>query len=119
MTKSTVVRILTDTTAVLPSEYIEAHGLEVIPQIIIFGQESYLEDYEISYSEFIRRLKASVDLPKTAAPPIGEAVKALERLMVEAGTVICIHPLHRVERDSSDRGNRQRRSLPRCRYPHH
>jgi fatty acid-binding protein DegV len=75
MTKSTVVRILTDTTAVLPSEYIEAHGLEVIPQIIIFGQESYLEDYEISYSEFIRRLKASVDLPKTAAPPIGEAVK--------------------------------------------
>jgi DegV family protein with EDD domain len=92
MPKSNAVRILTDTTAVLPSEYIKAHALEVIPQVIIFGQESYLEDYEISYSEFIHQLKISSDLPKTAAPPIGEAVKALERLTSEAETVICIHP---------------------------
>jgi DegV family protein with EDD domain len=92
MTNSSGVRILTDTTAVLPADYIEAHKLEVIPQVIIFGQESYLEDYELTYPEFLQRLRNAKELPKTAAPPVGEAVKSLEKYLSEAETVICIHP---------------------------
>lgn len=92
MTKSSSVRILTDTTAVLPPEYIEAHMLEVIPQVIIFGQESFLEDFELSYPDFLQRLRSAKDLPKTAAPPVGEAVRSLEKYLSEAETVICIHP---------------------------
>lgn len=86
------VRILTDTTAVLPADYIEAHNLEVIPQVIIFGQESYLEEVELTYPDFLQRLKRAADLPKTAAPPVGEAVKSLDKYLSEAETVICIHP---------------------------
>jgi DegV family protein with EDD domain len=92
MTTSSSVRILTDTTSCLPADYIEAHQLEVIPQVIIFGQESYLEDFELSYPDFLQRLKIAKELPKTAAPPIGEAVKSLEKTLSEAETVICIHP---------------------------
>ncbi len=92
MTKSSSVRILTDTTATLPADYIQAHNLEVIPQIIIFGQESYLEDFELSYPDFLQRLKSTKELPKTAAPPVGEAVKSLEKYLSEAEIVICLHP---------------------------
>ena len=91
MTTSSV-RILTDTTAVLPAAYIEEHKLEVIPQVIIFGQETFLEDFELSYPDFLQRLRSTKDLPKTAAPPVGEAVKSLERYLSEAETVICLHP---------------------------
>lgn len=86
------VRIVTDTTAVLPPEYARAHAVEVAPQVIIFGGESYLEQVELSTEEFIRRLKAAPELPKTAAPPPGEFVRAYRRQLAAAETVISIHP---------------------------
>ena len=89
---SSLVRIVTDTTAVLPPEYIAAHPVEVVPQVVLFGQESFLEDVELSYSDFIRRLKMSAQLPKTAAPPPGELVKAYARQLAAAQTVLSIHP---------------------------
>ncbi len=86
------IRIVTDTTAVLPQEYAVAHHVQVVPQIILFGQESFQEDYEMSYGEFIRRLRSSPELPKTAAPPPGLLVEAFKRQLAEAETVIAIHP---------------------------
>src|SRR3972149_6421573 len=89
---SSKVRIVTDTTAALPPEYIAAHPIEVVPQVVLFGEESFLEDVELAYPEFIRRLKASAQLPKTAAPPPGELVKAYGRQLAQAQTIISIHP---------------------------
>jgi DegV family protein with EDD domain len=86
------VRIVTDTTATLPAEYIAAHPIEVVPQIINFGDETFLEEVNLSYAEFIRRLRQSSKLPKTAAPPPGELVKAYEKQLQFAPTVISIHP---------------------------
>jgi len=86
------IRIVTDTTAVLPQEYAAAHHVEVVPQIILFGQESFQEDYEISYSDFIRRLRSSPELPKTAAPEPRRLIEAFRRQLAEAQTVIAIHP---------------------------
>jgi DegV family protein with EDD domain len=86
------IRIVTDTTAVLPREYLQAHQVENIPQIILFGEESFQEEYEISFAEFVRRLRASPQLPKTAAPPPGLLIEAYERQLAQAGTVISLHP---------------------------
>jgi len=86
------IRIVTDTTVNLPPGYAEAHHIEVVPQVIIFGEESYLEAYEISSAEFVQRLKTSAHLPKTAAPPPGEFVEAYRRQLAEADTIISIHP---------------------------
>lgn len=86
------VRIVTDTTATLPPGYAAAHGIEVVPQIIVFGEESFREDVDLSYDEFIRRLKASPQLPKTAAPSVGDIINAYELQLGAARTVISIHP---------------------------
>ncbi|HOG48261.1 MAG TPA: DegV family protein [Anaerolineae bacterium] len=86
------VRIVTDTTVNLPPGYAEGHHIEVVPQVIIFGEESLLEAYEISSAEFVRRLKTSAHLPKTAAPPPGEFVAAYRRQLAEVETIISIHP---------------------------
>lgn len=86
------VRIVTDTTAVLPPEYIAAHPIEVIPQVVLFGETSFLEDRELSFEEFIVKLKASAELPKTAAPPIQTAEEAFRRQLAHADTVIALHP---------------------------
>ncbi|HEY4688087.1 MAG TPA: DegV family protein [Anaerolineae bacterium] len=89
---SSEIRVVTDTTAVLPQEYATAHQVAIVPQVILFGEESFLEDVDLSYAEFIHRLKASAALPKTAAPPPGEMVKAYRRQLAGARTILSIHP---------------------------
>ena len=86
------IRIVTDTTSCLPPEYAAAHAVEVVPQVVRFGQESYLEEVELSYLEFIRRLRVSSELPSTAAPLPGDFVKAYARQTAAAQTVLSIHP---------------------------
>ncbi len=90
--KAAGVRIVTDTTACVPQEYAAAHAIEVVPQIIRFGQESFLEEREISYDEFVRRLKSSKELPSTAAPLVGDFADSYGRQLAAARTVLSIHP---------------------------
>jgi DegV family protein with EDD domain len=63
-----MVKIVTDTTSGLPREMLKSLGIPLIPQIIIFGEESYRDDTELDTAAFLVKLKASKELPKTAAP---------------------------------------------------
>ena len=85
--------IVADTTCGLPHELLEGRGIPVIPQIVMFGEESYHDDKEFDTAVFLQKLKASATLPKTAAPepsmyfPIfEEARKKDERVIVVAPT---------------------------------
>jgi DegV family protein with EDD domain len=91
-TPSGTIRVVTDTTAALPADFAAAHAVEVVPQVVLFGDESFLEDQELTYAEYIRRLKASPQLPKTAAPPPGLMVEAYARQLAQAQTILSIHP---------------------------
>ena len=86
------VRIVTDTTACLDEQYLREHQVESVPQVILFGEESYLEQVEMGCEEFLRRLRASPVLPRTAAPPPGEFVTAYRRQLEHAATILSIHP---------------------------
>jgi DegV family protein with EDD domain len=87
-----MVRIVTDTTAGLPAETARRYSIPVIPQVVIFGTDSYLEGVEIEKSTFMQRLKTSRELPKTAAPPPELFVKEFERLVPKGEPILCIHP---------------------------
>jgi fatty acid-binding protein DegV len=54
-----MVKIITDTTSGLPAETAKRYDIPVIPQVIIFGADSYLEGIEIDKPTFMQRLKAS------------------------------------------------------------
>lgn len=86
------VRIVTDTTSGLTKEVAEAHDIVLMPQIIIFGEESYRDDTEIDTRTFLEKLRASSVLPKTAAPPPALFVPVFKRLLADGSTVICLHP---------------------------
>jgi DegV family protein with EDD domain len=64
-----MIRIIADTTCALPRELTAGLGIPVLPQIIIFGEESFRDDTELSTAQFLQRLRSSAVLPKTAAPP--------------------------------------------------
>lgn len=63
-----MVKIIADTLSSIPVEVAEKMGIAYLPQIVIFGEESYRDDTEMDSETFIEKLKTSPTLPKTAAP---------------------------------------------------
>ena len=64
-----MVKIVADTTCSIPVKELEEMGVYVLPQIIVFGDDTYRDDTEIDHPTFLIKLKAASVLPKTAAPP--------------------------------------------------
>ncbi|MBN2117790.1 MAG: DegV family protein [Anaerolineales bacterium] len=92
--------IVADTTCGLPRKLVAERGIPLIPQIVMFGEESYHDDKELDTAAFLSKLKASAALPKTAAPepslyfPIfeaagkrGESVVVVAPMSKASGTV--------------------------------
>lgn len=84
-----MTKIIADTTCGLPLEELEAMGIDVIPQIIIFDEKPYRDDTEIDTHTFLSKLKEAKDLPKTAAPPPA-LYEPLYRKYAEQGESIVI-----------------------------
>jgi DegV family protein with EDD domain len=63
-----MIRIVADTTCALPRATTRELGIPILPQIIIFGSDSYRDDTELDTATFLKKLRASSGLPKTAAP---------------------------------------------------
>ena len=85
--------VVADTTSGLPRALLQERGIPLIPQIVTFGQESFHDDKDLDTATFLKRLKASPTLPKTAAPepslyyPVfSEARKRGESVIVVAPT---------------------------------
>jgi DegV family protein with EDD domain len=87
-----MVKIITDTTAGLPAEVAQGRDIPVIPQVVTFGKDSYLEGIEIDRATFMARLAASKELPKTAAPPPELFTEHFRRFAEMGETILCIHP---------------------------
>lgn len=87
-----MVHIIADTTSCLDPDFAKAHQIPVIPQVINFGEESFLEGVEMDIDMFMRRLVASTELPKTAAPPPELFAKEFHRLVPLAEPILCIMP---------------------------
>lgn len=87
-----MVHIVADTTSSIPPEIAKQYGIPLIPQIIYFGEQSFVENVDIDNATFMQKLKASVTLPRTAAPEPEWFIKEFERLAPTGETILCIHP---------------------------
>ncbi|MGE5222989.1 MAG: DegV family protein [Omnitrophica WOR_2 bacterium] len=87
-----MVRIIADTTSGLPPEIARKYNIPVIPQIVNFGNESFIECINLDNATFMKRLRSSPDLPKTAAPPPDWFVREFDKLVPAGEPILCIHP---------------------------
>jgi DegV family protein with EDD domain len=87
-----MVRIVTDTTSCIHPATARKYDIPIIPQVINFGNDSYLEGIDIDISTFMARLLTSPQLPKTAAPPPELFFELFSRLVPTGEPVLCIHP---------------------------
>lgn len=87
-----MVKIIADTTSCLSESFAGSYHIPIIPQVIIFDEESYLEGLELSHASFMEKLRTAKELPKTAAPPPELFVKAFEQLAPAKEPILCILP---------------------------
>jgi len=62
-----MIQIVADTTCGLPRDLLKQKGIPCVPQVVSFGDQSFHDD-ELETAAFLKMLKASAALPKTAAP---------------------------------------------------
>ncbi len=86
------VRIVTDSACDLTEAEMEAHGIDVVPLSIRFGEDVKLDRDELSVDDFYRRMASSDELPQTAAPSPGAFAAVFRRRLDEgADAVVCIN----------------------------
>ncbi len=87
-----VIRIVTDSTADLPPELVARHQITVVPLIVLFGDEQFLDGIEITAERFFKRLVRESKLPTTSQPSPGAFRATYERLRAEGATeILSIH----------------------------
>jgi DegV family protein with EDD domain len=63
------VAVVTDSTCDLPPEWVLEHDVVVVPMTVLFGEDAYLDQLEMGYEEFLRRLTAPAEPPPTTSQP--------------------------------------------------
>jgi DegV family protein with EDD domain len=86
------VRIVTDSSSDLTDAEVAAHGIEVVPLSIRFGDEEFEDRTDLTVEGFYEKLAAASVLPETAAPAPGKFEAAFRRQAAAgADAVVCIN----------------------------
>lgn len=87
-----MVQIIADTLSSIPVSTAKDLGIPFLPQIVIFGNESYRDDSEMDSALFLKKLRSSSQLPKTAAPPPELYNPYYQKIKEEGNSAIVIAP---------------------------
>jgi DegV family protein with EDD domain len=86
------VSIVTDTTAYLPQEVVEANQITLVSLYINWGGERTEREADITdLDAFMQELRTGDHLPTTSQPSVGDFMSAYEPLLADGGDVVSIH----------------------------
>ena len=91
MSSSSQTAVVCDTTAYLPSELVEARGIQQISLYVAVDGHQEREAEIGDYAGFYERLRASEDGATTSQPSIGDFLAVYEPLLAEDREVVSIH----------------------------
>jgi len=83
------IAIITDSTAYIPKELVDTYDIKVAPQVLIWGDESFLDGVDIQPAEFYERLSTSSVMPTTSQATVA-AFHSIFEPLAEAGTPMVV-----------------------------
>lgn len=88
-----MIRIVTDSTCDLPQRYVDRHNIKVVPIIIHFDEDVYLDAVTINPETFYRMIEERQALPKTSQPSPGDFAAAYKEVAASGDydQIISIH----------------------------
>ncbi|MDH4306786.1 MAG: DegV family protein [Acidimicrobiia bacterium] len=88
-----MIRIVTDSSADLPTEVVDRHRITVAPLTIRFGDEEYVDRRDLDPPTFWAKLGSAQSLPETAAPSAGTFLDAFRSVHADGASgvvAICL-----------------------------
>ncbi len=86
--KSSRIALVTDSTADLPSALRDRFNIHIIPQLITWGEETFIDGVNLSTEEFYQRLRTDSVYPQTAQPSAQGVVELFDKLAVDHDVII-------------------------------
>ncbi len=84
------IAFVTDSTAYIPQELIEAHNITVLPQILVWEDKTYRDGLDIQPAEFYERLKTTKTMPTTSQVPVASMQNTFQELIAKDFEVVGI-----------------------------
>lgn len=84
------VAIITDSTAYLPDDLVSAYNIKVIPLVVIWGNETFLDNVSITPDEFYNRLSTAETMPSTSQATIQAFADAFQELHEQGYEILTI-----------------------------
>lgn len=84
------VAIITHTGSDMPLAEAECLGVIVVPDRVLFGDETYRNLVDITADAFYEKMNASATLPTSSRPPVGDFLKAIRQGAEMANEVLCL-----------------------------
>lgn len=85
-----IIAVVTDSLASIPEELINQYDIKVAPQVLVWGDESYLDGVDITPQEFYARLKSSREMPTTSQVALASFKEIFDPLVAEGRPIIVI-----------------------------
>jgi DegV family protein with EDD domain len=84
------VAVITDSTAYIPDAMLKAHSITVVPQVLIWGEETFRDGVDIMPDDFYKRLETAKVMPTTSQVAIVDMKAAFEKLLESGYDVLGI-----------------------------
>ncbi len=73
--------VITDSTAYIPKDLVAEYNITVVPQVLVWGEKTYLDGIDIQPDEFYTRLKNATVMPSTSQVTIATFKQIFEQLL--------------------------------------
>ncbi len=84
------IAIVTDSLSSVPANFVEQYNIKVVPQVLIWGEEIFLDGVDITPSEFYNRLKTADTIPSTSQATPASFKEVFEPLVAAGIPIITI-----------------------------
>ena len=84
------VGILVDSGSDLPDAVMHAHGIHMVPLLLVDGDTTLRDRIDVTAEEFVARLESGGPLPTTSQPPPGQFMQAFQRASDDSEVVVAI-----------------------------
>ena len=84
------VKIVADSSVALSKELLEKYEVELVPEIIAFGDKVYRDGIDLAPHEFYTLLEQAKEIPTTSAPSPQDFMDAYQKAAKEADSIVCI-----------------------------
>jgi len=85
------VVLFTDSTSDLPKRYVEEYDIRIVPLTVHFGDEEFMDGYDLTPAGFYNKLTSSSHHPTTSQVPPQRFVEEYEKELAKGNSILSIH----------------------------